>query len=70
LPGSPTAQPATPSTPYGARPAPRRGVRAARRGWALVRTIVLVALTGLLIAVVVATIFAGLIIAINGALPK
>jgi hypothetical protein len=45
-------------------------VRVARRGWALARTIALVTLTGLLIAVVVASIFAGLIIAINGALPK
>jgi hypothetical protein len=59
-----------PSAPYGARPASRRGVRAARRGWALVRTVVLVCLTGFLIALVVATIFAGLIIAINGRLPQ
>jgi len=58
-----------PSTPYGARPRSRRSVRVARRGWALVRAIVLVGLTGFLIAVIVATIFAGLIIAINGRLP-
>jgi hypothetical protein len=44
-------------------------VRVARRGWALVRAIILVGLTGFLIAVIVATIFAGLIIAINGRLP-
>ncbi len=58
-----------PSTPYGARPKSRRGARTARRGWALVRAILLVGLTGFLIAVIVATIFAGLIIAINGRLP-
>ena len=58
-----------PSTPYGARPNSRRGAHTARRGWALVRAIVLVGLTGFLIAVIVATIFAGLIIAINGRLP-
>jgi hypothetical protein len=58
-----------PSAPYGARPASRRSARVARRGWALVRTVFLVCLTGFLIALVVATIFAGLIIAINGRLP-
>ena len=58
-----------PGTPYGARPSSRRGARTARRSWALVRAIVLVGLTGFLIAVIVATIFAGLIIAINGRLP-
>ena len=54
-------------------PAPRTrpgfGIRTARRGWALVRAIVLVALTGFLIAAVLATIFAGLVIAISGKLP-
>jgi hypothetical protein len=41
----------------------------ARRGWALVRTFVLVFLTGLLIAMVLATAFGALVIAINGELP-
>ncbi len=56
-------------TPYGARPPARRGVKTAKRGWALVRMIVLIGLTGFLLATIVATIFAGLIIAINGRLP-
>jgi hypothetical protein len=58
-----------PGTPYGARPPSRRGVKAARRGWALVRTLLLVGITGFLVAMIVATIFAGLVIAINGRLP-
>jgi hypothetical protein len=68
--GSP--QPAMPPEWIGARaPMPRGGFgrRAARRGWALVRAIVLVALTGLLVAMIVATIFGALVIAINGKLP-
>jgi hypothetical protein len=56
-------------TPYGARPRARRGVKTAKRGWALVRMIVLIGLTGFLLATIVATIFAGLVIAINGRLP-
>ena len=51
------------------RTRPRAGVRVAKRGWALVRTVLLVGFTGFLIASVVATIFAGLVIAINGKLP-
>jgi hypothetical protein len=43
--------------------------RTARRGWALVRTIVLVAFTGLFVATVVATAIGALVIAINGRLP-
>jgi hypothetical protein len=58
-----------PSTPYGARPPSRRSVKVARRGWALVRTIVLIGLTGFLLAAIVATVFAALVIAINGRLP-
>jgi len=58
-----------PTVPYGARRPSRRAARVTRRGWALVRALVLVGLTGFLIALVVATIFAGLIIAINGRLP-
>ncbi|MET0895150.1 MAG: hypothetical protein ABWY77_06835 [Acidimicrobiia bacterium] len=44
-------------------------MRTAKNGWALVRAIVLVGLTGFLVASVLATIFAGLVIAINGKLP-
>jgi hypothetical protein len=51
------------------RTRPNAGVRVAKRGWALVRTVVLVGFTGFLIASVLATIFAGLVIAINGKLP-
>ena len=69
MPASPTPQPATPNVPYGARPQSRRSVRAARRGWALARMVVLIGLAGFLVAIVAATIFAGLIIAINGRLP-
>jgi hypothetical protein len=58
-----------PPLPFGARHAPSRGVRVARRGGALVRAALLIGFTGLLIATVVATVFAGLIIAINGRLP-
>jgi hypothetical protein len=41
----------------------------AKRGWALVRTVVLVGFTGFDRGPVLATIFAGLVIAINGKLP-
>jgi len=51
-----------------ARP-PSLAARLGRRGWALLRTAVLVALTGLLVAGVIATMFSGLLIAINGRLP-
>jgi uncharacterized transporter YbjL len=54
---------------FGARPRPNFAGRLARRGWALVRTAVLVVLTGLLVAMVLATLFGGLVIAINGKLP-
>jgi len=56
----------------GARAGRRRGGfgrRTARRGWALVRAIVLTGLTGLLVALILATIFGALVIAINGKLP-
>jgi hypothetical protein len=62
-------QPATPMVYSPARARPNLGVRTAKRGWALVRAIVLIGLTGFLIAGVLATIFAGLVIAINGKLP-
>jgi len=52
-----------------ARPRPHAAVRAARRGWALVRAVALVVATGLLVALVCATLFAGLVIAIDGKLP-
>ena len=67
--GSPDPQPAMPPLPFGARPGPGPGVLAARRGWALVRMVLLVGFTGFLLAAVVATVFAGMIIAINGRLP-
>ena len=51
------------------RPRPTFGFRVAKRGWALVRAIVLIGFTGFLVAAVLATIFAGLVIAINGELP-
>jgi hypothetical protein len=43
--------------------------RATTRVLALVRGVLLVGFTGFLVAAVVATIFAGLVIAINGKLP-
>ena len=66
---TPDTQPATPPTFFGARPRPNFALRTARRGWALVRTAVLVFFTGLLVAMVLATLFGGLVIAINGKLP-
>ena len=68
--GSP--QPAMPPEWIGARAArPRGGFgrRTARRRWALVRAIALAAFTGLLVAMIVATIFGAIVIAINGKLP-
>jgi hypothetical protein len=53
----------------GARPTTNVAVRTARKGWALVRAGVLVFLSGLLVAIVLAAIFGGLVIAINGKLP-
>lgn len=67
--GTPTSQPATPSMPFSARPGPGRGVKVARRGTAFVRMLLLIGFTGFLVAVVLATVFAGLLIAINGRLP-
>ena len=67
--GTSTPQPATPSAPFGTRPAPGRGVRVARRGTAFVRMLLLVGFSGFLVALVLATVFAGLVIAINGRLP-
>ncbi len=52
-----------------ARPRKNIAVRTARKGWALVRTGVLVVCTGLLVAMVVAAVFGGLVIPINGKLP-
>jgi hypothetical protein len=62
-------QPAMPISSSRARARPSFGMRTAKNGWALVRAIVLVGLTGFLVASVLATIFAGLVIAINGKLP-
>ena len=58
-----------PPLPYGTRGAPTLGVRVARRGAAFVRMVFLVGFTGFLVALVIATVFAGLVIAINGRLP-
>ena len=67
--GTPTPQPATPPMPFGTRSAPTRGMKVARRGTAFVRMLLLVGFTGFLVAAVLATVFAGLVIAINGRLP-
>jgi hypothetical protein len=58
-----------PPLPYGTRAAPTRGMRAARRGAACVRMLFLVGFTGFLVALVIATVFAAVVIAINGRLP-
>jgi hypothetical protein len=58
-----------PTGPSDARPRSHWSIRATRRGWAFARSAVLVLLVGLLIALVVATIFGGIVIAINGKLP-
>ena len=67
--GTPTPQPATPPMPFGERAGTPRGVRVARRGTAFVRMVLLVGGTGFLVAAVLATVFAGIVIAINGRLP-
>lgn len=54
---------------YRERPHTNIAVRTAHTGWALVRTGVLVFFTGLLVAMVLAAVFGGLVIAINGKLP-
>jgi len=69
LTGTPAPQPAMPPLPFGTRAAPTRGMRAARRGFAFLRMVFLVGFTGFLVAAVIATVFAGLVIAINGRLP-
>jgi hypothetical protein len=53
----------------GTRPRYRRSMKAVHRGNAAVRMVFLVGFTGFLIAMVVATVFAGIVIAINGRLP-
>jgi hypothetical protein len=55
--------------PFGVRPGSRRAIRAAHRGTALVRMVILIACTGVIVAGVLATVAAGLVIAINGRLP-
>jgi hypothetical protein len=52
-----------------ARPSTNVAFRTVRKGWALVRASALVFFTGLLVAMVLAAIFGGLVIAINGKLP-
>jgi hypothetical protein len=44
-------------------------MRTARRGVAFARMVFLVGVTGFIVAAVVASVFAGLVIAINGRLP-
>jgi hypothetical protein len=51
------------------RPQQNVAVRTARRGWALARAITLVIATGFLIALVLATLFGAVVIAIDGKLP-
>jgi hypothetical protein len=51
------------------RPQGGLGQRTVRRGWALVRAITLTTLTGLLVAMIVATLFGAIVIAANGKLP-
>ena len=58
-----------PPLPYDTRATPTRGMKTARRGVAFVRMLLLVGFTGFLVALVIATIFAGIVIAINGRLP-
>jgi hypothetical protein len=58
-----------PPVGFGARPAPTRGMRTARRGVAVFRMAMLVGFSGFLVAAVIATVFAGIVIAINGRLP-
>jgi hypothetical protein len=58
-----------PPLPYGTRAGRTRGMRVARRGAAFFRMLFLVGFTGFLVALVLATVFAGLVIAINGRLP-
>lgn len=58
-----------PPMPFGTRRGPTLGMRIARRGTAFVRMLLLIGFTGFLVAMVVATVFAGLVIAINGRLP-
>ena len=55
LSGTPAPQPATPTVPFGARPAPHTGARAAHRGMAVARMVVLVGVTGFIVAAVIAT---------------
>ena len=67
--GTPTPQPATPPMPFGARSGPATRDAGGPRGTAFVRMLLLVGFTGFLVAAVLATVFAGLVIAINGRLP-
>jgi hypothetical protein len=55
--------------PFDTRRGPTRGMRVARRGNAVLRMAFLIGFTGFLLAGIVATVFAGLVIAINGRLP-
>jgi hypothetical protein len=68
LQGSPSRQPATPPLLFGAH-RPHFAFRVARRGGALVRMVVLVALSALLVATVIATALGALVIVVNGRLP-
>ena len=61
-------QPAMPPEWIGAqarRPRPGFGIRTARRGWALVRAIVLAVLAGVLMALIIAAIFGLIVMAVD-----
>ena len=66
--GTTGSQPPMPPAPFRPRPGPNAALRALRRGWAVCRLILLIAITGFGAAAVVAAAAAALIIAINGSL--
>ena len=67
--GTPAPQPATPTVPFGTRPGPHNSARVVHRGMAVARMVFLIGVTGFIVAAVVASVFAGIVIAINGRLP-
>jgi hypothetical protein len=65
---SPDLQPAMRPSGDGPRP-PGTGMKTLRNGWAVARLAVLIAVTGIGAAAVVAIAVAALVIAVNGSLP-